>query len=131
MNEELRHRTREVNDINSFLEAIFATMGIGVALVDRDERVQIWNGNARELWGVSPEEVEGESLLSLDIGLPLEELTAELKAALSGQFDRAERVLDAVNRRGQAVRCRVTIVPLSSGSDGTAGALIMMEPVGA
>jgi two-component system CheB/CheR fusion protein len=128
MNEELRHRSRELNEVNSFLETIFATMGIGVAVVDRHQRVQIWNGNARDLWGLAPDEAEGEHLLALDIGLPLGELGGELKAALSGQGERVERVLDAVNRRGQPVRCRVTVVPM--GSDGSGGALVMMEPVG-
>jgi two-component system CheB/CheR fusion protein len=132
MNEELRHRSRELNDVNSFLETIFATMGIGVAVVDRQSRVQIWNGNARELWGLAPDEVEGEHLLALDIGLPLGELRGELRAALSGQTDRIERVLDAVNRRGHPVQCRVTIVPIAvSGGDGANGAVVMMEPLGA
>ena len=53
MNEELRHRTREVHQVNSFLETVLGTMGIGVAVVDDDHRVQIWNGDARELRGLS------------------------------------------------------------------------------
>ena len=131
MNEELRHRTREVNDVNAFLETIFATMGIGVAVVDRDQRVQTWNGNARELWGLSPDEVEGEHLLSLDIGLPLGDLRSELKVVLSGADERSERTVAAVNRRGQPIQCRVTIVPLHPGGavDGSGGAVIMMEPI--
>lgn len=130
MNEELRHRSRELNDINSFLETIFATLGVGVAVVDRNQRVQIWNGNARELWGVSADEAEGEYLSALDIGLPLEELSDDLRAALGGQRKRAERILEAHNRRGQPMQCRVTVVPLSAvGGDGSGGAVIMMEPV--
>jgi two-component system CheB/CheR fusion protein len=130
MNEELRHRTREVNQVNSFLETVLGTMGIGVAVVDGDHRVQIWNGDARELWGLSADEVEGEHVLALDIGLPLGQLRGDLKAAVSGQAERSERVLDAINRRGHALRCRVTIVPLGSSTDGGGGgALIMMEPL--
>ena len=128
MNDELRHRTREVHDVNVFLETVFTTMGIGVAVVDRDQRVQIWNGHAVDLWGVSAEEAEGTHLLSLDVGLPLGELRSEVKAALSGERQRAERTLEAINRRGQPFQCRVTIVPLHVDEvDGT-GALIMMDP---
>ena len=130
MNEELRHRSRELNHINSFLETIFVMLGVGVAVVDRDQRVQIWNGNARELWGVLPEEAEGEHLMALDIGLPVEELRADLRAALSGGSERSERVLEARNRRGQPLQCRVTILPLTTVANGRAtGAVIMMEPV--
>jgi two-component system CheB/CheR fusion protein len=132
MNEELRHRTQEVNDVNAFLETILSTIGLAVAVVDRNQRVQIWNGNARELWGVTPEEAEDEYLLSLDIGLPLEELRQQLRATLGGESQREEVVLDATNRRGKPFQCRVTFLPLGSGGDGnTSGVIMMMEAVDA
>jgi len=130
MNEELRHRTQEVHDINSFLETILGTIGLAVAVVDRNQRVQIWNGKARELWGVSPDEAEDEQLLGLDIGLPVDELRQHLRAILSGQSRREELVLDATNRRGKAFQCRVTLLPLGSGDDGDVpGVIMMMEAV--
>jgi hypothetical protein len=37
--------------------------------------------------------------------------------------------LDAVNRRGKPLRCRVTCLPLSSLGDGeVTGIIVMMEP---
>jgi two-component system CheB/CheR fusion protein len=126
MNEELRHRTQEVNDVNSFLETILSTIGLAVAVVDRNQRVQIWNGEARELWGVTPEEAEDEYLLSLDIGLPLEQVRQQLRATLAGESAREEVVLEATNRRGKPFQCRVTFIPLGSGSDGNASGVIMM-----
>jgi two-component system CheB/CheR fusion protein len=105
---------------------------LAVAVVDRNQRVQIWNGNARELWGVTPEEAEDEYLLSLDIGLPLEELRHQLRATLGGESPREEVVLQATNRRGKPFQCRVTFLPLGSGGDGnTSGAIMMMEAVDA
>ena len=130
MNEELRHRTQEVDDANSFLEIILATIGPAVAVVDRNQRVQIWNGEARELWGVTPEEAEDQHLLGLDIGLPLDEMRLQLRATLSGQSEREEVVVGATNRRGKPFHCRVTFLPL--GSDGNvSGAIMMMEAVDA
>jgi two-component system, chemotaxis family, CheB/CheR fusion protein len=130
MNEELRHRTQEVNEVNSFLETILSTIGLAVAVVDRNQRVQIWNGKARELWGVTPAEAEDEYLLSLDIGLPLEELRHQLRATLAGESDREEVVLAATNRRGKPFQCRVTFMPLGNGVDGnTSGVIMMMEGV--
>jgi two-component system, chemotaxis family, CheB/CheR fusion protein len=132
MNEELRHRTQEVNDVNSFLDTILSTIGLAVAVVDRNQRVQIWNGKARELWGVTPEEAEDEHLLSLDIGLPLDKLRAQLGATLGGESQREEVVLDATNRRGKPFQCRVTFIPLGGGGDGNIpGVIMMMEAVGA
>ena len=85
MNEELRHRTEELNDVNAFLETILGTIGLAVAVLDRNQRVQIWNGKARELWGLTPDEAEDEHLLALDIGLPVEKLRRQLRATLTGE----------------------------------------------
>ncbi|HTX11975.1 MAG TPA: PAS domain-containing protein, partial [Solirubrobacteraceae bacterium] len=127
MNEELRHRTQEVNDVNSFLETILSTIGLAVAVLDRNQRVQIWNGKARELWGVTPEEAEDEHLLSLDIGLPLDQLRAQIRDTLGGQSAREEVVLDATNRRGKPFQCRVTFLPLGGTDGNTSGVIMMME----
>jgi two-component system, chemotaxis family, CheB/CheR fusion protein len=128
MNEELRHRTQEINDVNTFLKTILSTIGLAVAVLDRDQRVEIWNGKAREIWGVTPEEAEDEHLLSLDIGLPVEKLRQPIRDALSGTSQREEVVLEATNRRGRTFQCCVTLLPLGDGGDGTvSGVLMIME----
>jgi two-component system, chemotaxis family, CheB/CheR fusion protein len=130
MNEELRHRTRELNDVNSFLETILTTIGPAVAVLDRNQRVQIWNGKARELWGLTSDEAEDEHLMALDIGLPIEKLRQQIKDTLAGKSEREEVMLDATNRRGKTFTCRVTFLPLGSGGDGNvAGVIMMMEDV--
>jgi two-component system, chemotaxis family, CheB/CheR fusion protein len=130
MNEELRHRSQEVNDVNSFLETILSTIGLAVAVLDRNQRVQIWNGKARELWGVTPAEAEDEHLLSLDIGLPLDKLRREIRETLSGESPREEMVLDATNRRGKPFQCRVTLLPLDGNDGDVSGVIMMMEALG-
>jgi two-component system, chemotaxis family, CheB/CheR fusion protein len=136
MNDELRHRTLELNDVNSFLETILTTIGLAVAVLDRNLSVQIWNGQARELWGLTPEEAEDQSLLALDFGLPTETLTPLLRACLSGESDREEVVLAATNRRGAPFECQVTCLPLGSRLDGSkpsdarvTGVIVMMKPL--
>ena len=130
MNEELRHRTQELNDVNSFLETILTTIGVAVAVLDRNQRVQIWNGKARELWGLTADEVEDEHLMSLDIGLPVENLRQQLRDTLAGRSQREELVLEATNRRGRAFMCRVTFLPLGSAGDGNVpGVIMVMEDV--
>ena len=129
MNDEFRHRTHELNEMNSFLDAILSTIGLAVAVIDRQQQVQIWNAQARELWGLTPDEVEGQHLLSLDFGLPTEQLKSALRAALTGS-EREQVVVEATNRRGRAFRCQVTILALGADHDGSAsGVIVMMEAV--
>jgi two-component system, chemotaxis family, CheB/CheR fusion protein len=130
INDELRDRTGELNNLNEFLEAILTSLGIGVAVLDRQQRVQIWNDRAEDLWGLRQDEAVEHHLLSLDIGLPTEQLASPLRSVLGGGSAREETVLEAVNRRGRAIECRTTIMPLlSPGGDGqhVRGAILLME----
>lgn len=130
MNDELRHRTLELNDMNSFLETILTTIGLAVAVIDREQHVQVWNDQARELWGLTAEETEDRHFIGLDFGLAVEQLKPQLRRTLSAQSEREELVIDAVNRRGKSIQCRVSILPLATANDGgVSGAIIMMEPV--
>jgi two-component system CheB/CheR fusion protein len=131
INDELRDRTAELNQVNDFLEAILTSLGIGVAVVDRQQRVQVWNHRAEELWGLRQDEAVDHHLLSLDIGLPVERLAGSLRAVLGGSSTREEEVLEAVNRRGRTIECATTILPLVSPAttDGqpVRGAIVLME----
>ena len=116
--------------MNNFLETVLTTIGVAVAVLDRQQDVRIWNSQARELWGLTPEEVEGQNLHSLDIGLPVANLKSPLRTVLSGRSTREETVLEATNRRGRQFRCQVTMLRLGSASDdGSAGAVMLMETV--
>jgi two-component system CheB/CheR fusion protein len=131
MNEELRNRSGELSDLNVFLETILSTVGLAVAVLDREQRVQIWNGQARELWGLTPDEVEDRHLLALDFGLPVERLKNELRQALTGAAEREEVVVEATNRRGRTFACRVSMLPLRQTNDGIVnGVILMMEDAG-
>jgi two-component system CheB/CheR fusion protein len=114
--------------MNSFLETVLTTMGMAVIVLDRDQQVRSWNTHARELWGLTPEEAEGQHLFSLDIGLPMAKLRRQLKGVLSGQSGREQLVVEATNRRGRSFQCQVTFLRLGTiGEDGSPGAVIMME----
>src|SRR5262249_49915954 len=113
INDELRQRTDDLNALNSFLESILTSLQSAEIVVDRDVRIQVWNKQAAELWGLRDDEVEGEHLMNLDIGLPVERLNQPIRLCLTGESDE-EIALDfeAVNRRGRSVRCRALITPL-------------------
>jgi two-component system CheB/CheR fusion protein len=131
INDELRERTAELNEVNEFLEAILTSLGLGVAVLDAQSRVQVWNNRAEDLWGLRRDEALDHHFLSLDIGLPSEELAAPLRSVLSGHSEREARELEAVNRRGRAIICHATVLPLlgAVSGDGASvrGAIVMME----
>jgi two-component system CheB/CheR fusion protein len=129
VNEELRQRTDELNQSNAFLESVLGSMRGAAVVVNRDLNVLIWNERAHDLWGLRADEVQGKSILNLDIGLPVGELRAPIRACLQDGADYKELVLDAVNRRGKSMRCRVTCTPLLSPGKRREGVIMMMDEV--
>jgi two-component system CheB/CheR fusion protein len=130
INDELRERTAELNNVNDFLEAILTSLGVAVAVVDRSQRVQVWNRGAEDLWGLRQDEASDQHFLALDIGLEPERLAPALRAVISGGSPKETARLDAVNRRGRAVVCETTVMPLVARSvDGAdvRGAIVLME----
>jgi two-component system CheB/CheR fusion protein len=127
MNDEQRARAREMDRLNLFLEGILGNLGVGVAVLDEEQRVQIWNESAFELWGLRAEEVEGHHLQSLDMGMPLDALWEPIRLALGDAARSSEVVLDAVNRRGRTFRCEVRVLPLVSPQGRRYGAIMLMS----
>jgi two-component system, chemotaxis family, CheB/CheR fusion protein len=128
VNEELKSRSEQLNETNAFLESIMASLRGGVVVVNRDLLVHIWNDKARDLWGLQPDEALGQNFLNLDIGLPTEQLRQPLRACLNGAKTTAyEVVLDAINRLGRSIRCRVTCTPLIDNQQRIMGGILLME----
>jgi two-component system, chemotaxis family, CheB/CheR fusion protein len=129
VNEELRTRSEELNQVNSFLGSVLASLSSGAVVVNSNLDVIMWNHRAEDLWGLRAEEVQGKGLLNLDIGLPVAELRTVIRPCLAGEIDRQEVVLEAVNRRGKKIKCRVTCTPLVAGSKKREGVILMMEEI--
>jgi two-component system, chemotaxis family, CheB/CheR fusion protein len=128
INDELRQRSDSLNELSTFLESMFTSMRSGIAVLDRDLRVLVWNRQAEELWGVRSVEVEHMNFFSLDIGLPLEQTAQPIRASLAGTLPSYEALLPAVNRRGRPIVCKTTIFPLiARGSDKPRGVIVMMD----
>lgn len=127
INEELRRRSSDVKVLNDYLEAIMTSMRAAVAVVDHNLNVTLWNAKAEDMWGLRKDEVEGKSFLGLDIGLPVGELAKPMRACLEGKCELDEAVLDATNRRGRAVQCRVTVTRLVNARQELRGLIMFME----
>jgi two-component system, chemotaxis family, CheB/CheR fusion protein len=131
INDELRDRTGDLNQVNDFLEAILTSLGLGVAVLDPQQRVQVWNHRAEDLWGLRRDEAVDHHFLSLDIGLPAEELAPPLRSVLAGASPRETRDLTAINRRGRTILCTATLLPLGGPASGDdrpiRGVIVLME----
>jgi two-component system CheB/CheR fusion protein len=127
MNEELRNRSGELNSANAFLESILTSFRAGVAVVDRNLKIEVWNDRSEDLWGLRADEVRGAYFLNLDIGLPVAELKSSIREVLSGADGNSVIVVQATNRRGRTFPCRVTCSPLRGGDHHVTGAILIME----
>jgi two-component system CheB/CheR fusion protein len=127
VNEELRQRTDEANRANSFLESVLSSLHSGAVVLDQNFNVSVWNERAEDLWGLRAEEVRGKSLFRLDIGLPLIDLRDPIRACLTGDSDHEQRVVEAVNRRGKKIKCRISCSPLVSSGKRRDGVILLME----
>jgi two-component system CheB/CheR fusion protein len=87
--------------------------------------VLVWNHGSEDLWGVRQEEVQGQHFLNLDIGLPIDQLMPTLRAAMSGENGTQSTVIQATNRRGRTVVCRVTCTPLLDSDKTLRGVIVV------
>jgi two-component system, chemotaxis family, CheB/CheR fusion protein len=127
VNSELRERTDELHQSNAFLASVLASLRGAAVVVNSNLDVLMWNSRAEDLWGLRQDEVQGKSLLNLDIGLPVAELRGLIRPCLSGEAEVKEVVLDAVNRRGKKIRCRVACTPLLVDGKKRDGVILMMD----
>ncbi|WP_441296291.1 PAS domain-containing protein [Amycolatopsis sp. CA-126428] len=123
INEELRDRSVELNELNDFLESVLTSIQAGIVVIDTEMRIRACNRGAEDLWGVRREEAEGTHLLNLDIGLPL----TELRPAVRDAGFQAGLTLKAINRRGRPAVVRLLCGALRSAGGRSQGALLLME----
>jgi two-component system CheB/CheR fusion protein len=112
INYELSERTLELNWTNLFITSILKSLPTGMAVIDHNFNILIWNHLAEDLWGLRHEEVKNKSLFSLDIGLPVEKLRSPILDIISTKINAQEMILEATNRRGKQIKCYLTLTPV-------------------
>ena len=128
INTELQQRGMQLDHINVFMEDILANVQTGVAVLDKDLRVQVWNKRSEDLWGVRASETVGQPLLGLDIGLPVSELVGPINEAIKTASGFREVTVQSTNRRGKSFTCRVQCSAMAAVNGGR-GAILLMEAV--
>jgi len=125
-NEELNVRTDELNNISVFMESILTSLKMGMTVLDRRLSIQLWNNRMTEFWGLRTEEVRDRFFFDLDIGLPVEQLRSMIRTCQSGENDYQELTLEAIDRRGKTIDCRVICTPLKT-KEQQQGLILLME----
>jgi two-component system CheB/CheR fusion protein len=129
INDTLNERSGELEQARTFSDALVNSVDAGLAVVDREMRVVVWNAAAEELWGVRADEVAGAALTELDIGLPLDDIKPMIGNAFVDPQSAVAATVEAVNRRGRSVRLRVVCTAFVSATSAVTGAMLRMEPV--
>jgi two-component system CheB/CheR fusion protein len=127
INDQLRESSEKLDGTNRFLEAILRSLRSGVAVVNRDLLVEVWNRQAENLWGINRDEAVGQHFLNLDIGLPTAQLRPLMRQALFDGADQVQMDLPAVNRRGRTIILRVVVSPLTGPHGEVTGAVLVMD----
>jgi len=128
MNDQIQLRSEELRHVNTHLHAILGSLRSAVVVLNSQLAVEVWSDKAQELWGLRNDEVQGQSFLKLDIGLPVAELATPISRCLDSGPRGAELTVDGVNRRGRTIHCRITCTRLGDG-DGPPGVILLMEEV--
>jgi two-component system CheB/CheR fusion protein len=128
INDTLSERSGELDEARTFLHSLVNSMHFGMTVVDREMRVVVWNHGCEELWGLRADEIIGEVLTTLDIGLPMDQVRPLIGNAFVDPENPGEVFVDAVNRRGRPTRLRVTCASFQSPEGGVTGALLLMDP---
>jgi len=127
MNDELRTRSVDADLMNAYLESVFSSLRSGVAVLDREYRIQVWNWRSEDLWGLRGDEAVGSQFLTLDIGLPVAQLAQPIKSVMNGEQPVVEKTMPSLTRRGRTIECLVSVTPLHSAEGTTTGVIILMD----
>lgn len=126
INRELLSRTGELDDLSNFLQSALDSLSMGVAVIDDDSKILLWNHRAFDLWGLRQEETRGRSLFQLEMGLPAARLATPIQNCLRGECSKSVE-LDATTRRGERIRCCISLRLLAGPVEGRHRVMLLME----
>lgn len=128
-NEELRRQHEDTAEYRRFAESILRSVDAGIVVLDAELKVRSWNRWSETAWGLRAEEVQGQEFLDLDIGLPVQRLRHDLLRVLAAEAPQAELQIDALDRRGRPMQCRIRLSPLLYEARAPRGVVLIAEDV--
>ncbi|AWB09140.1 methyltransferase (plasmid) [Azospirillum humicireducens] len=128
-NEEMRRQSEEAGEYRRYSESILRSIDVGIIVLDDNLTVQSWNRWSENIWGLRSEEVTGEPFLDLDIGLPVQRLRRPLQDILITEAPVDPLEMEAMDRRGRRITCRIRLSPLLFDNWLARGAVLIIEDV--
>jgi two-component system CheB/CheR fusion protein len=125
-NDELRRHSDEFAAYRLHAEGILRGLDAGVIVVDADLKVRSWNRWSENVWGLREDEAIDQPFGALDIGLPVQQFEPAVTQAVRDGVV-SDATLDALDRRGRRMKCRVRVSPLLHDDRSTHGAVIVLE----
>ncbi|WP_207483302.1 CheR family methyltransferase [Arenibaculum pallidiluteum] len=128
-NEELRRHSEESGEYRRYSEAVLRSMDVGIIVLAPDYEVRSWNRWCENAWGLRSEEVTGGNFFALDIGLPVQRLRPDIRRVLENADAQPQVTLDALDRRGRKIQCRVRLTPLLIETRSPKGVVLIIEDI--
>jgi two-component system CheB/CheR fusion protein len=126
-NDELRARQDELHALTRYQEMVLSGLHVGLIALNTRFVITSWNRMSEDTWGLRESEAVGKDFFTLDIGLPARALRDPLEALMQTNSGHDCREVDATNRRGRAIRCRVRMSPMNSLQGEVMGTLLSIE----
>jgi two-component system CheB/CheR fusion protein len=127
-NEVLRHQSDEATAYRLYTDAILRSTNAAMIVLDREQKVRSWNRSSESVWGLRSEEAIDRIFADLDIGLPIHQLAAPVQGVIDSGKP-ADLEINAVERRGRPIHCRVRITPLLYNDRESHGAVVIVEEI--
>jgi two-component system CheB/CheR fusion protein len=128
-NDNMQRQADEAAEYRSHSLSILRSVNTGVVVLNADRRIHSWNRWSENAWGMRAEEVVGQPFLTLDIGLPVNQLAEPIARVLGTGEDQIEQRLQGLDRRGRSVTCRVRLSPLLDDLRDVRGVVLIMEDI--
>lgn len=130
MNEELCRRGGELDRTSVLLSNLLGSLRIGVAVLDRELVVSVWNDRMAALCRRPASEVERRAFFELDVCLPVDEITSAARTCLETGTP-SVLTIDDEGERDETIRCVVSIHPLrgAMAPKWPAGVMVLVEEV--
>jgi two-component system CheB/CheR fusion protein len=126
LNEELYRRGGEAHHANALMHEVLGRLPMGVAVLDRDLRVLVWNAKMGAIWNKEASDIERRSLHELDVAWPGGQIAAAA-AACHSNGEASVLAVDGTRPTGERVARMLTVLPLRQGP--AEGVVILVEEV--
>ena len=111
LEQELAQGVRQINDERRFTERIIDSLPVGLYVIDRDYRIQVWNRKRETgLQGVSREEAVGRTIFEILHRQPVDMLRQEFDEAF--QTGHVQHISMESSSTGELRYYRITKIPM-------------------